>query len=698
MRARREKSRARGGGRRSRRGGRRLPNVSLLGERPPPGGPARRTARSARGAGVRHGAVQRRFLPLTGERGALGRGGWPRPWPQCVLRMARVWGCRGGGLCVWEAACPANVCGGRGGREPWRVDQRASEGGGGGAIRPCGGVQVPPASPTDTDTARVAPQRALAPGSGHASPPPLHGPCPYTPLYSALERHRHPPRLDPTVPFPLQPPLYPASCPHRPRTAPPAGMPRGFLSSAGAMGPTAVAPARRRRALMGRGTVALLAGLYTPMAPRVPLSAAASRLLPYAAGEGWWPPGTPPASPGADTPTDTAASTVANTDAAAAVKPMPDDAAPSPLPPLPRPLFPSMGSSPRLPPPLPRPRPPISPPAATSPWTPAERSPGWGAAPPTNVATSPVSLPTRGWVPPRAPARTMELSAAASAVAEAADPTTRRRPLERPAGGQVVLPAPRRAALRSGGGRGGLGDGRSGVDHVWGAGNDSLLPTPPARPLPFHGEGARVVAAAVPTDRSPSPPPRSPPARGGARDGAQSPLPYTLIEEAASSPTPASPSWYPLSAARRGGGGGGVDISTASGVGPVATTGNGTGPSASPLPAWMPSPRPRPGRRLFRCTYPGCASVARFRSNAKTHARLHTTETPFVCGVAGCGRRFKWASSMSYHRKQHAKGVAAAAAAAAAATAAASASAVVGEGGAGKGGGRGKTTWGGPPK
>jgi len=59
-------------------------------------------------------------------------------------------------------------------------------------------------------------------------------------------------------------------------------------------------------------------------------------------------------------------------------------------------------------------------------------------------------------------------------------------------------------------------------------------------------------------------------------------------------------------------------------------------------------------RRTYGCTYPGCNSQARFRSNAKAHARLHTGEQPYVCQVRGCGKRFRWASSMSYHRKRHA--------------------------------------------
>jgi len=70
---------------------------------------------------------------------------------------------------------------------------------------------------------------------------------------------------------------------------------------------------------------------------------------------------------------------------------------------------------------------------------------------------------------------------------------------------------------------------------------------------------------------------------------------------------------------------------------------------------------PRPSRRrasrsptVFKCTHPGCNVVSRFRSYARTHARLHSSELPFVCPVDGCGRRFKWASSLGYHKRRHA--------------------------------------------
>lgn len=91
--------------------------------------------------------------------------------------------------------------------------------------------------------------------------------------------------------------------------------------------------------------------------------------------------------------------------------------------------------------------------------------------------------------------------------------------------------------------------------------------------------------------------------------------------------------------------------------------------SATPLPQ-MPKPATspaslaaEPGRRRrggrpsvgFRCTHPGCGVVSRFRSYARTHARLHSSELPFECSVEGCSRRFKWASSLGYHKRRHAE-------------------------------------------
>jgi len=55
----------------------------------------------------------------------------------------------------------------------------------------------------------------------------------------------------------------------------------------------------------------------------------------------------------------------------------------------------------------------------------------------------------------------------------------------------------------------------------------------------------------------------------------------------------------------------------------------------------------------FRCLYPGCGSTSPFLPNARAHVRVGTNELPIVRRVGGCGKRLRWASSISYHRKRH---------------------------------------------
>lgn len=134
---------------------------------------------------------------------------------------------------------------------------------------------------------------------------------------------------------------------------------------------------------------------------------------------------------------------------------------------------------------------------------------------------------------------------------------------------------------------------------------------------------------------------------------------------------PGSPSGSPPpspTAARRGGWG--VDrLLLAPSVCPpvpraAAKRAAGPPPSAAAAPVGGSTPpAAEPGRRRragrpsvgFRCTHPGCGVVSRFRSYARTHARLHSSELPFECPVDGCSRRFKWASSLGYHKRRHAE-------------------------------------------
>ncbi|KAK1859750.1 hypothetical protein I4F81_002344 [Pyropia yezoensis] len=90
----------------------------------------------------------------------------------------------------------------------------------------------------------------------------------------------------------------------------------------------------------------------------------------------------------------------------------------------------------------------------------------------------------------------------------------------------------------------------------------------------------------------------------------------------------------------------------------AAQSSPGSQPAASPTALGVETGRRRRGTRPsvgFRCTHPGCGVVSRFRSYARTHARLHSSELPFECPVDGCSRRFKWASSLGYHKRRHAE-------------------------------------------
>jgi len=409
-------------------------------------------------------------------------------------------------------------------------------------------------------------------------------------------------------------------------------MPRSLLPDGG--GGVAMTP-RPRTALMGRGTVARLAGLYTPPADPVPLSPAAARLLPYTTEAAWQRPLAAAEAATLAASALAASATLTGLALPAAPSPTRASAAPSPA-------GGAGGRRPRcLPPPLSD--------ADTAPPSPSDGgSGGWPAAP---LSAAPAARPPTvgeshpgggggGWGE-RAP-----LPDAAAAGRARCD------------GGAAVdsgvawAPPP---ALCGGGGGGG------GYPH--------LPPVPPVDLGPsvcFREAGGAASDASATARGRPLPPPSvwqltTPPWR----DRAPSPLPFTVIVE-----VPATPPWLGSGGGDGGGGGSGGGGGGGGGGGSGGSSGGsgvGSGHGASPppqgsrgfpvgAPPYGPVAPPTPlVRRLFRCTYPGCASVARFRSNAKTHARLHTAETPFACAVPGCGRKFKWASSASYHRKRHAK-------------------------------------------
>lgn len=60
--------------------------------------------------------------------------------------------------------------------------------------------------------------------------------------------------------------------------------------------------------------------------------------------------------------------------------------------------------------------------------------------------------------------------------------------------------------------------------------------------------------------------------------------------------------------------------------------------------------RVRKPRTLHPC--PQCGKAFTKRSNMLIHSRLHTGETPYVCKYAGCGRSYKWLSSINFHESR----------------------------------------------
>lgn len=232
------------------------------------------------------------------------------------------------------------------------------------------------------------------------------------------------------------------------------------------------------------------------------------------------------------------------------------------------------------------------------------------------------------------------------------------------------------------------------------AGLPSSLPVAPAAPA-MSAAAAALAASITAGARPPLPPPppsvgargaaarpQSPPRRlrlgprhtvnafkPAARSAPASPLGILPTLAIPGDATRCPPSWVPASL-----------VGTCS----VVTFPSGGSPQPSPLvppgsPSGSPPPSPtaarrggwgvdrlllapspptaEPGRRRragrpsvgFRCTHPGCGVVSRFRSYARTHARLHSSELPFECPVDGCSRRFKWASSLGYHKRRHAE-------------------------------------------
>lgn len=65
--------------------------------------------------------------------------------------------------------------------------------------------------------------------------------------------------------------------------------------------------------------------------------------------------------------------------------------------------------------------------------------------------------------------------------------------------------------------------------------------------------------------------------------------------------------------------------------------------------------KPLAKRPAKRHTCLVCNKQFKRAHNLKIHGRMHTNELPFACPEAGCGKAFKWKSSIVSHAKWHAK-------------------------------------------
>eukprot|EP00171_Calliarthron_tuberculosum_P016275 IDg16275t1 len=59
----------------------------------------------------------------------------------------------------------------------------------------------------------------------------------------------------------------------------------------------------------------------------------------------------------------------------------------------------------------------------------------------------------------------------------------------------------------------------------------------------------------------------------------------------------------------------------------------------------------RDGVRIIRCPYPDCNVTVKKLWNYHSHARTHTDERPYSCGI--CHKTYRWQSSLKSHEKSH---------------------------------------------
>eukprot|EP00753_Platysulcus_tardus_P016916 PLAT6129.1.p1 GENE.PLAT6129.1~~PLAT6129.1.p1 ORF type:complete len:453 (-),score=167.07 PLAT6129.1:66-1424(-) len=146
------------------------------------------------------------------------------------------------------------------------------------------------------------------------------------------------------------------------------------------------------------------------------------------------------------------------------------------------------------------------------------------------------------------------------------------------------------------------------------------------------GDGRPLVGRAV---ASPSPPPSA------AAPSSEAVLPAAAAADAAAHAVAARSKLVPQLPAR---GKSAEDSAAAAAAAAAAAT----------VAAAASTTGGRRGRRVYRCSYPGCGAEYRWSKELTLHTRrVHTHERPFACSHEGCGKRFIDKKNLKAHLRTH---------------------------------------------
>ncbi|KAH8881512.1 hypothetical protein GQ53DRAFT_511955 [Thozetella sp. PMI_491] len=78
-------------------------------------------------------------------------------------------------------------------------------------------------------------------------------------------------------------------------------------------------------------------------------------------------------------------------------------------------------------------------------------------------------------------------------------------------------------------------------------------------------------------------------------------------------------------------------------------------PKESKTAQKKPNPPSRQGRRVYKCTIPGCQRVCKQKTHLQIHIRSHTGEKPYHCSFFNCNKQFSQAGNLKTHFRRHTK-------------------------------------------